>query len=260
MRIVFAGDGLMSSTLREMHQFASTPRTWCLLAIVSLIVGLTGPFGTYVGLALAERVVYWTFVVVGTFFVASFSLSLADRWLSRRIASQIAVGAIGALAAAIPISMLVFVAGTVFGMAPRAMDVANHYAQAAAITFGLTLLFSMLERNKTKPSALATPSILDRLPETKRGALVRIGVHDHYVDVITDQGRHLVLMRLKDAIGETAPEDGLRVHRSHWVAKRGIEGSQRKHGRLFLRMTDGTTVPISRTYLKAARQAGLLDR
>ena len=40
----------------------------------------------------------------------------------------------------------------------------------------------------------------------------------NYVEVWTERGTHLVLMRLSDAIRETAGENGLQIHRSHWVA------------------------------------------
>lgn len=65
-------------------------------------------------------------------------------------------------------------------------------------------------------------------------------------------------MRLKDAVAETGPEDGMRVHRSHWASFRGVVGSRRQNGRRFLEMRDRTGVPVSRRYLKAARDAGLL--
>lgn len=65
-------------------------------------------------------------------------------------------------------------------------------------------------------------------------------------------------MRLKGAVAETGPDDGMRVHRSHWASFRGVVGSRRQNGRRFLEMRDGTGVPVNRRYLKAARDAGLL--
>ena len=93
----------------------------------------------------------------------------------------------------------------------------------------------------------------------RRGALIRMSVHDHYVEVVTTGGRSLVLMRLRDAIGETAPAPGLRVHRSHWVAFGGVTGCRRADGRALLKTRDGFAVPISRSYMKAARDAGLVS-
>ena len=38
----------------------------------------------------------------------------------------------------------------------------------------------------------------------------------------------MMLMRLSDAVRDSQPLDGLKVHRSWWVAKQGIEDVQKK--------------------------------
>nr|WP_282558860.1 LytTR family DNA-binding domain-containing protein [Devosia litorisediminis] len=91
-----------------------------------------------------------------------------------------------------------------------------------------------------------------------RGRLLHLAVADHYVDVTTDKGHELVLMRLSDAIAETAPQPGLQVHRSHWVALNGVKRGLRQSGKPMLELENGTLVPVSRSYLPAARAAGLL--
>ena len=116
--------------------------------------------------------------------------------------------------------------------------------------FGVNLVFH-LSGDRPAASVEAAPAILRRLPPTKRGRLIRISVRDNYVDVVTDRGRSLVLMRLTDAIAETQPEPGLRVHRSHWVSFHGVVGCVRGNGRLFLLARDGTRVPVSRSYRPA---------
>ena len=64
--------------------------------------------------------------------------------------------------------------------------------------------------------------------------------------------------RQRDAIAETAPVEGLQVHRSHWVALAEVRKSRRQQSRGFLTMSDGREIPVSRTCLYAAMQAGLL--
>lgn len=81
---------------------------------------------------------------------------------------------------------------------------------------------------------------------------------DHYVDVTTDQGHALVLTRLSDAMRETAPIQGLQVHRSHWVALDAVRRTTRQAGKPMLELENGTLVPVSRSFLPAARAAGLL--
>lgn len=65
-------------------------------------------------------------------------------------------------------------------------------------------------------------------------------------------------MRLLDAIRETAPVAGMQVHRSHWVGLDAVRRSLRQNGKPVLELDNGTLVPVSRTYLAAAKQAGLI--
>ncbi|MDF2231547.1 LytTR family DNA-binding domain-containing protein [Albimonas sp. CAU 1670] len=103
------------------------------------------------------------------------------------------------------------------------------------------------------------PALLRRLPHRKRGALLRLSMSDHYVGVATEHGEEMLLMRLSDAIAETAPEEGLKVHRSHWVARRAVRSVEREGDRATLVLTNGERVPVSRTRMRALRDAGWLD-
>jgi DNA-binding LytR/AlgR family response regulator len=101
-------------------------------------------------------------------------------------------------------------------------------------------------------------AILRRLPLERRGRLVRLAVQDHYVEVHTERGMHLLLMRLSDAIDEAEGVPGLRVHRSHWVALESIAAARREGGRVVLVLRDGATVPVSRAHVTELREAGVL--
>jgi DNA-binding LytR/AlgR family response regulator len=99
--------------------------------------------------------------------------------------------------------------------------------------------------------------LLARLPPAKRGRLLHLRVEDHYVEVTTDRGSALVLLRLSDAVAETAGVPGLQVHRSHWVALDAVARAGREGGRPALVLRTGTVVLVSRSFLPAARAAGL---
>ena len=77
---------------------------------------------------------------------------------------------------------------------------------------------------------------------------------DHYVEVVTTVGRCTILMRLADAVAELG-DQGVRVHRSYWVAYAHVEGWTKRNQRTLLRLTGGNTVPVSRTYLSAMQAA-----
>jgi DNA-binding LytR/AlgR family response regulator len=87
--------------------------------------------------------------------------------------------------------------------------------------------------------------------------LLALTVEDHYVDIVTDKGKTLVLMRLADAMRETSGVDGLQIHRSHWVATGAVVKSHRTDGKLSLELRNGMRLPVSRGYLPAVKAAGL---
>ncbi len=102
------------------------------------------------------------------------------------------------------------------------------------------------------------PELLQRLPPDKRGELVSISACDHYVRVVTTRGHSMLLMRLRDAIGETNPLPGIQTHRSHWVALEAIQSLKCHRGRYQITTTANDTLAVSRTSLPRLRKAGLL--
>lgn len=111
----------------------------------------------------------------------------------------------------------------------------------------------------TEPGASPVASFLQRLPvKFQTAELYAISSEDHYLRVHTNLGEELILMRLADATRELDGADGLRVHRSWWVAKSGVTDEKRVDGRSFLVLTNGTEVPVSRSYRGDAKAAGLI--
>ena len=71
-------------------------------------------------------------------------------------------------------------------------------------------------------------------------------MQDHYTEVVTSRGKELVLLRFSDALNETAPVAGQRIHRSHWVADGHIANLKRANGRLLVVTKAGEELPVSR--------------
>ena len=109
------------------------------------------------------------------------------------------------------------------------------------------------------PSALGPPLLL-RLPPAMRGAVLYLKAEDHYVEVRTDKGRHLIHSRLKDAVTQMAGTEGLQVHRSYWVTRDSIVSLDKDGHGYALHLVDGDTIPVGRTYLKDVRQALVAER
>ena len=109
----------------------------------------------------------------------------------------------------------------------------------------------------THASEKTDPDLLARLkPKFRQSAIFALSAEDHYVRVMTASGDDLILMRLSDAISETAPLPGLQVHRSWWVAEAGIEKVQNQNGKLSIELKNGTIAPVSRANQKSVREAG----
>jgi hypothetical protein len=64
-------------------------------------------------------------------------------------------------------------------------------------------------------------------------------VRDHYVEVTTTGGQHMLLMRLTDAIDELDDLPGERIHRSHWAAAAHLRRIARRGQKQVVLLSDG---------------------
>ena len=103
-------------------------------------------------------------------------------------------------------------------------------------------------KENTDAGVGAANQILLKISPSKRGNLWALVARDHYVEVITDRGCELVLMRFGDALQLCADGSGIRCHRSAWVSNSGFGNVLRKaNRRLVVRLPDGQEIPVSRS-------------
>lgn len=89
--------------------------------------------------------------------------------------------------------------------------------------------------------------------------LLAVTAEDHYLRLHMDDGRKpMVLYRFGDALADLADQDGVQVHRGAWIAARGVAGAERDGRRWWLRLPDGTRLPVSERHLPAVRERGWL--
>jgi hypothetical protein len=271
-RIGFVTDSPLHLTIRELQRTFFSPRFWAAIVGVAVLLGLVGPFSTFDSLALAPRFAYWLVIAVSTYLTGVATVDFCAYWLLARwsLPAPLIYTICGA-AGGVPITLVVILINQLVygqhGIALGHLELLFYCMAISATVSGLVAMFTApYETAETdgegvdgQSSATVNqrPRILQRLPHGLRGELSHMTMRDHYVDIRTDRGGTLVLMRLADAIAETSGVDGLQIHRSHWVAKNAVQGAVRKEGRLFLRMRDGTLLPISRSCLLAVRRAGL---
>lgn len=103
-------------------------------------------------------------------------------------------------------------------------------------------------------SQIESQHITAFLPLQTRGTLMAISAADHYVEISTDKGKHMLRMSMKLAISKTGEDEGMRVHRSHWVAYSAVVSLGKLGERHFLTLRGGQNVPVSPTYIDAVRQ------
>jgi len=271
---------LLHSTLREMQALFASPRFWGALVAVSAILGVAGPFGTFQELAPLPRFAYWLALALATFSVGYLTMRLTLAAVFGAAGSRPVRSVVAGTVAGIPITaMVVLFNRSLFGgPLPSAAAAAGLFLNCSLISAAISFLIAMGRNPQgaavTAPAAAAPPRgsaqspqpsppqptrppLLDRLPHAARGKLLYLSMQDHYVEVHTDKGSTLILMRLADAIREVGDTPGVQVHRSHWVALDAVIGSRRKDGKLFLNLSDDATLPVSRSCIDAVRKAGL---
>ncbi|MGC9420799.1 MAG: LytTR family DNA-binding domain-containing protein [Rhodovulum sp.] len=224
---------------------------------LSVLLALSGPFGTYTAPFL-DRMAAWP-LLVGAGFAAGAALRVVLRrhlpGLGYWPRAMLKAGVLSAGFAPLALRITSVIGP---GEIPRA-GLAG-LAEAALVIFLLSLGLSALRvilAPRAVPTAGPDPALIARLPADRRGPLIRLSSSDHYVRVVTERGITDVLIRFADAIAELNGVEGLRVHRSHWVAARAVTGARRENGRLFLCLRDGSEVPVSRRYRPEVEARGL---
>lgn len=253
------------------------------LAGLVTLFAFIGPFGTYDSMGPLERLGYWTVALGANWLVCGGVMTTALRLVrDGPPRTRIATVAGTALVAALPGTGVVFTAEALFR--PGYSDESSLpiiYVSVAvlmlAIGSAVAAVLAWRRRDSGRAEAAANgggdadagagaggraadrpPRFLDRLPPELGRDLVHLQMADHYVEAFTTAGSTLVLMRFADAIAELDGADGLRVHRSHWVARGHVVGAARRNGRQVLCLTGGREAPVSRGYLADVRAAGLV--
>lgn len=246
--------------LRQTRKILSGTKVQAILLAVGLILGIAGPFDTAALMRLTPRIGYWLIVVVATFATGVFVHAWLLYALKSRGIGNLTFLAIAGLATGTAVTAILLALNwLLFGatpLEPGYLIPLSLNVMAVALIVSVVSSLNLFALQQT--DAPVPPRLLERLNLQKRGAIVSLSVQDHYVQVTTTNGDSLLLMRLSDAIAETAPVPGLQVHRSHWVSLAQVTSVKRRGDKGVVTLRDGRDIPISRTYLKAVRNAGLM--
>jgi hypothetical protein len=109
---------------------------------------------------------------------------------------------------------------------------------------------------QAKPAAAASaPAAADVLgwPRALGEEVLHVQADLHYLQVTTALGRAMVLGRLA-AVEAHFGDQGLRVHRSHWVALRAVRAVRRKGEGWVVELSGGDSIPVSRRRMAQVRE------
>lgn len=267
--------GVVASVTQQFR----APATWCLWGMVTTILVVAGPFGTYDHLSFGQRAVFWPLLTALSLVIA-IPIQVIVKRLKRDwpvlLQDVVTVILFSAIFAPVPVLVGWMILGD-------AVDEILGYFElfVAILVLSLaTLAARCALKPRTRPGLTAAPSpepkpghqpdrlshsVLDappprflrRLDGVTQGQILRLSVNDHYVNVhLSDGDCRRVLMRFSDAVEELEGLEGLCVHRSHWVARHAVRTAERDGGREVVILVDGSRVPVSRTYRPGLVAAG----
>jgi hypothetical protein len=237
--------------------------------LLGLLLGVLGPFGSFLNDGFVLRVAYWVGAMWTGLLLYGAALVAADKATPEGSRLRWAVLVLAVLIASVPQAMLT--RAVALRLWPKLNQVVPSLgawgAQVVVIAMmmGMGFLFFRRFQNQQRPlSAPATARgpasvALSPHPTLLRGDIVALQMEDHYVRVHTPESSELILMPLARAIDMVAATDGLKTHRSWWVARaavRRVEGTPRS---MALRLSNGIVAPVARSAVASLRDAGWLD-
>ena len=245
----------MTYKLRETTTFALSllrkPSFWLIMVGVSVLCYLAGPFGT-LGLPDGFRFVYWMIIVLGTatpslWFFAWIQLQNQPSIIYIVSVSLLFGIVVGAIVILLSLALLLPLEHY-----PGHITLFLYSFSSAVVIFTMIVLIAHPAHKKNNAPHDQRPALFKRLEKYKNAKrIVSLSAQDHYVEVTTELGAELCLIRLSDAIAQSAPQDGFQIHRSHWVARDAIRSYSRKNGNTVVELSNGVYLGVSKSRIAA---------
>jgi len=240
-RVVFFVIGrLKQLAMREWH---AELRHWVIgWGLASLICVVVRPFETD-GLGLVQAIAYWFGINA---IATSLMFGILRGFRARMTDHFVQIALMGSAVFALLFSpILILVNQSLFDTSASIGVFISNFAIALLVFAIVWIAISW------RPSQAETrvSTFQNRLTKHRNATLWAISAQDHYLDVQTDQGSELILMRLSDAIRELESFDGIQTHRSHWIARAGLDSIKGSNATL----RNGAVIPISRANAKQVK-------
>ncbi len=256
-------------TLRRWSEALRHPGLYFSFAAAVSIATAGGPFGTFDSLSLAQRLGFWFLALLTCWTIGLLAIVPLRLYLQKLGAPKFfAFLTATCLASAIICPIFITLLTAVKDRQVDNMTQFEHLLLTVPVVVIVSLLVlhasgestELLNRadqhsKKTRTDKMRISDddetnncvILQKLPPEKRGAIFAMLAQDHYVEVITNRGKELVLARLTDATALCGDQDGLRIHRSTWVSRKGIETVEKQGRKMRVVLRNGLRLPVART-------------
>jgi LytTr DNA-binding domain len=240
------------------------------LAAIGTLLGLLAPFGSD-RLPAPGRLFFWVGFIFAGYLIFR-PVSAVARWLTEesRVPAWLALLLV-AVVASLPLATIIaFALAKLSGGGDfwSGNSFLLLYGQVALVGVSIHLVMRLVFGAPGARAADSGPAageaaprpggadnpFLKRLPPALGRELLSLQMQDHYVQVRTELGATLILMRFRDAVAELG-DRGIQVHRSWWAAFDAMEGLDRDGRGARLRLRGGAVIPVSRACLPAVRDA-----
>ncbi len=233
-----------------------SPIPYSICCCATIILTLIGPFGTYGRATDIQLFFYWGGIVFWAAITSIFLSSLIR--VSMKSPSILATSISTTLFTLTFTPFLIWFSNAVLGdsadQRPSNLQLGLY---VLIITSAVGGLIYQIEKH-FKTSAPTGLRLWRRLPQPLQTDVIRLSSDGHFVSVHTVAGVHRLRMRFADATAEMDNVEGGCVHRSHWIARAHVREARSRNNRPLLVMSDGSEVPVSRTYRGEAERMGLL--
>ena len=233
--------------------------------VLTLFLVFVSPEQT-ITLSTLERAMFWSLHTLIPLALLQASQSFVSRIWSLSIPRTWPQIALGGCIGAIVFTPIALVMDVVFGVGEDDPEwIELYFDELLSVGPPLVLVWLALNASrvlrlpplepKEPGAAMPMPEFWERVPTEIGRDLVALSAELHYTRVTTTQGDALILYPFGRAVEDLRYAEGMRVHRSHWVALTHVTDVERRGQGARVFLTGGLSLPVSRSYRKALTDA-----
>lgn len=255
----WSGISMAMTTAQAFPRFNGVAR-WIACAIAGgVVLGALGPFGSYANGGLLVRCGYWVAAMLVAQVLYGAALQLVMRIAPSRSRARWPLLVIAVLLVSVPQALVT--RALAFRLWPALArfgpDRLVWFGQTATIGLIATAAVALVLWRGALPGQAGDPVRTPAEPLARD--VLALQMEDHYVRVHTARGSELILMPLGQAI-ERMPVEGLRTHRSWWIARHAVVAIDGTPRAMRLHLSNGVIAPVARSAVAHLKAAGWIER